>query len=104
MVSAVLAAVLVLGGVALGCMRKKDPLGIQTSGFNQDTATIASAATADLPKASVVPSKTVTDASIVTDIQANPLELSASKVLATAVQRERQRQEDEHGAGQPSPL
>eukprot|EP01043_Picozoa_sp_COSAG02_P045883 COSAG02_NODE_4240_length_5597_cov_2.526009_4_plen_909_part_00 len=104
MVSAVLAAVLVLGGVALGCMRKKDPLGIQTSGFNQDTATIASAATADLPKASVVPSETVTDASIVTDIQANPLERSASKVLATAVQRERQRQEDEHGAGQPSPL
>ena len=103
-VAAVLAAVLALVGVGLLCSRKKDPLGIQTSGFNQDTAAVASAATLAMPKATVVPSETVTSASIVHETQDNPLERSASAVLAAAVQRERQRQHEGEQASQGPPV
>jgi hypothetical protein len=95
----------------IGCSRKKDPLGIETGGFSQDTATIAAATTVDVPKASVVPSAgTVTNASVVSETQGNPLAgagagaQSASAVLAGAVQRERQRQQSEEVARHALPV
>lgn len=110
-VAGVLGLLLVAGAAfvcrALFCA-KGDPLGIATSGFTSDNATVAAAAT--VVSGAPVKASVVTTAEVVTETTNNPVAggqftppgsvgagvpQSASSVLSAAVNRERQRQQDE---------